>query len=233
MKILRHAVLIIAVMAVLFMLTVISASAEEIGYGVVTASCLNVRAKPDINAEIWDQVKYGQTLKIYEVQGKWLLVGYGESYSGWVHGDYVSVRKENVSRSGGQVDREAEEPIGTKIANFSKKFLGVPYRYGGTTTKGFDCSGFAQYVYKQFGITINRVANDQKKNGTYVERKNLMPGDLVCFGNPSSGYVDHVGIYVGDNQFIHASSTGSCVKLSSLSEEYYSRKYVTARRIVN
>ena len=233
MKLLWRAVLIISVLTALFMVTAISASAQEIGYGVVTGDCVNVRAKPSTSSEIWDKLYRGQRVRVYEVSGKWLLIGYGESYSGWMHGDYVDVKKENVSRSGGQVDRESVESIGVQIANFSKKYIGVPYRYGGTSPKGFDCSGFAQYVYKQFGVTINRVANDQKKNGVYVSKENLKPGDLICFGNPSSGYIDHVGIYVGDNQFIHASSSASCVKYSSLSEGYYVRRYVTARRIID
>ena len=102
------------------------------------------------------------------------------------------------------------------------KFLGVPYVYGGSTPSGFDCSGFTSYVYKNTVCSIERVAQAQFDTTTRVSRDELLPGDLVFFG--SSAYsISHVGIYVGDGQFIHAPHTGDVVKYDSLSGSYATR----------
>jgi peptidoglycan DL-endopeptidase CwlO len=95
---------------------------------------------------------------------------------------------------------------------YAAKFLGTRYVWGGTTPSGFDCSGFTKYVYAHFGISLNRVSRDQANQGTRVTKQGLKPGDLVFFGNP----IHHVGIYVGNNSFIHAPRTGDVVRISPL-----------------
>lgn len=131
----------------------------------------------------------------------------------------------NPSRSGILAD-------GNRVVEFASRYLGTPYRYGGNAPGGFDCSGFAQYVFNQFGYGLPRTAADQYKYGTYVERSELIPGDLVFFACYSKG-IDHVGIYTGDGKFIHSSSPRSGgVIYSSLSENYYARSYVGAKRII-
>lgn len=121
---------------------------------------------------------------------------------------------------------------GQKIADYSKKFLGIRYVWGGTTTKGFDCSGFVKYVYKKFGITLNRVSSAQAKNGTYIKKANLQAGDLVFFDtNGGTKRINHVGIYIGNGRFIQASSDHSGVVISSITTGFYSKAYITARRI--
>jgi cell wall-associated NlpC family hydrolase len=105
--------------------------------------------------------------------------------------------------------------------------LGCKYSWGATGPKYFDCSGLTQYVYKHFGINIPRVSRDQARAGTYVEKSDLQPGDLVFFAY-SSGVVHHVGIYIGNGSFIHAPQTGDVVKitlLSSRSDYYTARRY--------
>ena len=121
----------------------------------------------------------------------------------------------------------------TKIIEYAMSFIGTRYVYGGASpSTGFDCSGFTQYVFKNFGYSLNRSSAAQIKNGTAISKDELRPGDLVFFSR--AGYaVGHVGIYVGDNSFIHAPSTGDYVKISSLDEAYYLTRYVGARRIVN
>lgn len=100
-----------------------------------------------------------------------------------------------------------------RLIVYAAKFLGTPYIWGGTTPRGFDCSGFTKYVYAHFGINLNRVSRDQAQQGTNVTKENLRPGDLVFFGNP----IHHEGIYVGNNSFIHSPRTGDVIKISSLS----------------
>ena len=116
---------------------------------------------------------------------------------------------------------------GSSVVSYAKQFLGCKYVYGGTTTNGFDCSGFTQFVYKHFGINLNRTAAAQYSNGTSVT--NLQAGDLVMFGK--SG-INHVGIYIGGNTFIHAANKSRGVTTDTLSSGYYKTNYVGARRIL-
>ncbi|MFB0919582.1 MAG: C40 family peptidase [Oscillospiraceae bacterium] len=123
------------------------------------------------------------------------------------------------------------ESEGQKIADTAMKYLGTPYVWGGTNERGFDCSGFVQYVYKECGYTIDRTAAQIYKNGTYIEKENLEIGDAICFSSHTES-IGHVGIYIGNGQFIHASSGSGSVIISDLSEKYYAARYVGARHIV-
>lgn len=103
----------------------------------------------------------------------------------------------------------------------------------GSGPKNFDCSGFTQYVMKNFGVSLAHAAKAQSKVGTYISKANLQKGDLVFFSQDGSGKnIGHVGIYIGGNQFIHASTPSTGVRLDSLSSSYYSKNYVTARRVL-
>src|SRR5690606_255041 len=112
----------------------------------------------------------------------------------------------------------------------AKKYLGTKYVWGGESPKGFDCSGFTQYVFKNFKIKLNRVSRDQAKQGTAVSKSNLKPGDLVFFAT-NGGSINHVGIYIGSGKFIHAESQREGVTITSMSESFYARSYVKARRV--
>ena len=119
-------------------------------------------------------------------------------------------------------------PIGEQVVDIAMQYLGVPYVWGGTTPDGFDCSGLVQYVYAQFGISISRTSKEQFTNGWAVSKDELRAGDLVFFAN-SQG-VHHVGIYIGNGQFIQAPETGDVVKITALSER---NDYYCARRIID
>lgn len=113
----------------------------------------------------------------------------------------------------------------------ARHFLGVPYVYGGESPSGFDCSGFTQYVFDQHGVKLPRSSQEQAQVGTRVTRAELAPGDLVFFNTEKSGKINHVGIYIGDNKFIHASRTSGIV-ITSLTNSYYRDKMAAARRVL-
>lgn len=122
-----------------------------------------------------------------------------------------------------------------KIVDYAKKLLGVRYVWGGTTSKGFDCSGFVKYVFDHFGIALSRVSTEQAKQGEAVKKANLQPGDLVFFDtNGGRNRINHVGIYIGGGRFIQSSSASgnSGVVISSLTSGFYSEVFMTARRIL-
>ena len=111
-------------------------------------------------------------------------------------------------------------------------FEGYPYVWGGSSPyTGFDCSGLTYYVASYFDISIARGSESQYDYGTYVEKEDLMPGDYVFFANTYTYGISHVGIYVGDGEFIHASGSSTGVKISSLDEAYYIEHYHGARRM--
>jgi len=118
--------------------------------------------------------------------------------------------------------------VGNAIVKSAFRFMGVPYVFGGTTPSGFDCSGFVQYVYNINGIKTPRMAHHQYYAGTPISRSQLRPGDLVFFETYTVG-ISHVGIYIGDNKFIHASSQGG-VRVNSLDQDYYRNRYRGAAR---
>ncbi len=122
---------------------------------------------------------------------------------------------------------------GNDVVEFAKKYLGYKYVAGGSSpSTGFDCSGFTTYVFRNFGVSLNRSSKDQIKNGTAVSKSNLQPGDIVIFKNQGKTAIGHVGIYIGNGNFIHAANKKEGVVITALSSSYYSQRYVGARRVI-
>lgn len=131
----------------------------------------------------------------------------------------ANVTNENIPHNGGLADN---------IINEARKHLGTPYVWGGTTSNGFDCSGFTQYVLSSQGVSIPRVASDQARVGEAVDVANLQKGDMIFFETYKPG-PSHVGFYIGDGDFIHAG--GDRVQISNLSTSYYAERYLFSKRM--
>lgn len=190
-----------------------------------------------------------QGSEIAEIQGKLVLLGYDVMADGDFGPATVAAIKEFQKANGLQVNgligpatyaallgrdmpdiSRGVNYIARRIISSAMDYMGVPYVFGGTSPYGFDCSGYVQYVFAHAGISLPRTADVQYEEGTPVSTAELVPGDLVFFTTYTYG-ASHVGIYVGDGNFIHASSSRG-VTISSLSEAYYSSRYIGARRIL-
>jgi cell wall-associated NlpC family hydrolase len=119
---------------------------------------------------------------------------------------------------------------GDRIAALATGLLGQPYRYGGDSIQGFDCSGLTLYVHQQLGIAVPRTAVLQRQQSEALDRSELEPGDLVFFTMGAALRVDHVGIYVGDGRFVHAPRAGSSVRLSRIDDASYAARFAGGAR---
>ena len=138
------------------------------------------------------------------------------------------VSKKHTHRLRHHVHHVAKQPLGDRIGHYARKFVGVPYTWGGSSPRtGFDCSGLVRYVYEHFGISLPHSSYGQMSRGRKVLRKYLKPGDLVFFAGGG-----HVGIYLGSNRMIHAPHSGSVVHISTMTD-WYSSEYYGARRLAH
>lgn len=216
-------------------------------YGYVSAqgSGLRVRQGPGTNYAILATVSDGTQYAITGKTDGWYQICYN-GRTGYVSADYILEKDQNGALTvPGPGNSEIGSEIGTiappesfdgelaqRIVNYAIQFKGYPYVYAEEGPNAFDCSGLTWYVYKQFGYSLNRSSKDQINNGTAVLKAELQLGDLVFFSKNGS-YPTHVGLYIGEGNFIHASTPQSGVKIDSLYSSYYdSDYYLGARRII-
>lgn len=185
--------------------------------GIVTGNGVRMRSGAGTSYSTIGYYNQGIQVSVTGKTGDWYAVSYN-GLSGYMSADYVRLSSSNA--------------VADQIVAAAKQYLGTPYVYGGSSPRGFDCSGFMYYLYGQFGYTLWRGAGGQwNNNGTQVEKSDLQPGDLVFFSD-SVDPIGHVGMYIGDGKFIHASSGKGCVVITDLSASYYTNHYTGAKRIL-
>lgn len=200
-------------------------NSAELGTGMIKGYGVRLRAGASLDSQILGHYSTGTNLKILGVSGAWYCVELN-GINGYVYSDYVTLNKQTTAAPIIRND-------GQKFVDTAMQYIGVPYVWAGTSPYGFDCSGLVYYCCKLNGYNINRTAASIYYNGVYVDRQNLQPGDAICFWNGSYTEIGHVGFYIGDGKFIHASSGAGYVTINSLSENYYNSHYYGARRIAN
>lgn len=143
----------------------------------------------------------------------------------------IARTKQSDNASETSANTAASTGKGSTVVETARKYLGSSYVYGASGPSSFDCSGFTSYVFKLHGVGLSRTAQGQYSNGTSVSRSDLQPGDLVMFGSSASS-INHVGIYIGGGQIIHAANPSKGVTTDSITSGYYNNKYVGARRVM-
>ena len=217
----------------------------------VNSATVNVRQEANTSSTIVTTVSLNTEVQVYSEENGWSKVKANDK-EGYISSSLLSDNKQETSRGQSTSRRTSStkqatnqttkqnttakttnvpsSSKGSAIVATAKKYLGYKYTYGGSSpSTGFDCSGFTSYVFKQHGISLSRTAAGQYSNGVAVSRSNLQPGDLVMFGK--SG-INHVAIYIGGGQIIHASTPSTGIRIDSLSTGYYNNNYAGARRIL-
>lgn len=199
---------------------------------IVTENGINIRQCPDTYAKILGKVNQLDVIVVTGKYNDWYRINY-KNQNAWIYSKYVVGF--NLHLLPEIIPVTSEDLFRRQIVDYAKKFIGTPYKYGGTSLNtGVDCSGFTQAVMKHFDISLNRSSKDQTKNGTPVSKEELNPSDLVFFdtSGTNSGKVSHVGLYIGNNRFIHATISKG-VKIDNLSQPYYNRSYVMGASVIN
>lgn len=209
----------------------------------VNSEVINLREQPTTDSDSLARLTIGTEVKVNARVNGWSKVNV-DGTQGYILSSLLSDRKPEETTNRALEEREdysEEEPeeeiswsvpsnpssaTGQAICDFARQFEGCDYVYGGTTPDGFDCSGFTQFVFANFGYDINRTASAQAYNGTYVSRDDLQAGDLLIFNG-------HAGLYLGDGTFIHAENPRTGVVITDIDASYYVRNYLQARRIAD
>ena len=208
----------------------------ELGYGSINPYLANLRSGPSTDNGVVATAGSGEKVSIFGFNCGWYKVKYNNKI-GYVRSDLVTLTEKPYCNSGrassGGSSSGSSTSLGAQVAATAQKYIGYPYIFGGSSPSGFDCSGFVKYIYGLYGYTLNRMADEQLNNGYSVAYSDLAPGDLVFFARTysTSAAASHVGIYIGNGQFVHAGSSSTGVTKTSLSDEYYASRYVGARRI--
>ncbi|MGL5259198.1 MAG: NlpC/P60 family protein [Lachnospiraceae bacterium] len=206
--------------------------AEEVvsNMAIATSGGLRVRKEPNTESEIITQIGEGERLEVAKEEDGWVAV-YVDNEVAYVSADYVEVSKKlPVAMTMTEVlYGVGVSDVRVEISEYAKQFIGNPYVWGGTSlTKGADCSGFVQSVFKNYGISLNRSSRDQAKQGTSITGiSQAKPGDLIFYA--SGGTINHVAIYIGGNQVVHASNPKTGIRISNVNY----RTIHSIRRVIN
>lgn len=212
----------------------------------INSQTVNLRKEASKTSEVVAKLSLNTAVDVYSEENGWSQVKVGEK-EGYIATSLLSNKKQETSRSL-ETPRESETSTnqtaqkqettttkvptsgkGATVVETAKNYIGSSYAYGASGPSSFDCSGFTSYIFKQHGVSLNRTAAGQYSNGVAVSRDQLQPGDLIMFGK--SG-INHVGIYIGGGQMVHAANKSRGVTTDTINSGYYNNNYVGARRVI-
>ncbi|MFN4032129.1 MAG: NlpC/P60 family protein [Fimbriimonadales bacterium] len=223
-------------------------SAPASGWAEINKDRINIRSAPTTNARRITIVDRWTKAQVLGRQGDWSRIRLQDGRTGWVLSQYLSPTKppraQSTARRGAprpqsarsrqlsrmQAAPSVESGKAPGVVSRALGYLGARYSYGGSGARGFDCSGFTAYIYRQHGIRLPHNSAAQYRVGKPVPRSELRPGDLVFF-RTRGNRISHVGIYMGNGKFVHASSARGRVRIDTLNSGYYRQRYVGARRV--
>lgn len=218
----------------------------------INSQTVNLRKEASKSSEVVAKLSLNTAVDVYSEENGWSKVKVGEK-EGYIATSLLSNKKQETTRSletprettntententTNQTTKKEETTTatvptsgkGATVVETAKNYIGSKYVYGAAGPNSFDCSGFTSYIFKQHGVSLNRTAAAQYSNGVAVSRDQLQPGDLIMFGK--SG-INHVGIYIGGGQIVHAANASRGVTIDTINSGYYNNNYVGARRVI-
>ena len=208
----------------------------DLGEGAIDAANVSLRCGPADSSPAIYPLEQDEHVHILGFADGWYRVIQEETV-GYIRSDEIALLEKPAANTDGvawvvdENDPTAYSPAGEQIAAYARQFLGYSYVYGGESPSGFDCSGFVQYVYAQLGYSIHRTATAQLADGYDIPYDSMLPGDIIYFGYGS--IAEHVGIYLGNGDFIHAQNPSTGVVITSLFDEWYANRFLCAHRIAS
>ncbi len=217
----------------------------KVGY--ISASSVNVREGANTSSKVITTLTRNSKITIYKTENGWTKIKTEKGNIGFVLNEYISDKqtKETNRKDESRENKAVSLPNietkdatinsvsnkGQEVTNYAKTLLGKSYIYGADGPNSFDCSGFTKYVYQKFGINLSHSATAQSNEGRTISKEDLNLGDMVFFSQSGSP-IGHVGIFVGNNSFIHAANPKKGVVITSLSDSYYLKNYKKATRVL-
>ncbi len=207
---------------------------------------VNLRAGPGTDEKELAEATLGTQVIILDKQGDWYKVALDNGSTGWMASWLVDTREERRARQGLDCGDEnagsgaapsssdyvpAPSSLGGKAVELAMNYMGSRYVRGTSGPRTFDCSGFTSFCYRQLGVSISRSSRTQASEGTYVPRDQMQVGDIIVFKNTYRSGPSHVGLYIGNDKFIHAANSRRGVVIDSLHSSYYGPKYHSTRRV--
>lgn len=208
--------------------------------GMITDDDVRMRDTPSTSGNVLMDEDNGTVVKVIGINNGWYKAVHND-VTGYIRSDLMTIVQDEITKQAGQANTgvtqvsAGEKSLRQQVVDFALQYVGYSYVYGGQSpSTGFDCSGFVYYVFHNFGYNVTRTASSQyASDGVSISKAELQPGDLVFFSSNGGYSVTHVGIYIGNNQFVHASTPRAGLIISSLDSDYYLKVWHGAKRVLS
>ncbi len=229
---------VVGYVAALYLKDVLTAENFD-AVGEFTGDDVRMRDEPSTAGAVLGDGDNGTIVKVVGINNGWYKIVF-DGVTGYVRSDFVTITKDEVTDPSSSVSLSTskmsseEKSLRQQVVDFALQYVGYSYVYGAESpSEGFDCSGLVYYVFHHFDYNVTRTASRQYANdGVKVSKSELQPGDLVFFSSNGGYSVTHVGIYIGDGQFVHASCPSVGLVISDLNSDYYTRVWYGAKSVL-